>query len=153
MTAALRAFGARPGWRGDAELMLVATLTPAALCWRWLDLESAIGAGHCPAVLIRLDKGGRLARLAQLLLLPLAQARVERLLKGADRAAIAYAMAPTCEAPMWVYRIDSAAAAYAHSHLMPRGAGWQPLRAAIRWWTGCDPAIAGLLVVGAGDVD
>ena len=103
--------------------------------------------------MIRLDKGGRLARLAQLLLLPLAQARVERLLKRADRAAIAYAMAPTCEAPMWVYRIDSAAAAYAHSHLMPRGAGWQPLRAAIRWWTGCDPAIAGLLVVGAGDVD
>jgi hypothetical protein len=104
--------------------------------------------------MITVGDAGRLARLVQLLLLPVARARVERqLAKCGQGASIGYAVAPTCDAPMWVYRIDSAAATYAHSHLMPRGTGWKPLRAAMRWWTGCDPAVAGLLLVGAGDGD
>lgn len=153
MTAGSRVFGEHTGF-GDPALVLLATRTPAALCWQRLDVESAIGPGQYPAVMIRVGDAGRLARLAQLALLPLARARVERqLAKYAGGAAIGYAVAPTCEAPMWVYRIDSAAAEYAHSHLMPRGAGWGPMRAAIRWWTGCDPTVAGLLVVGARDGD
>ena len=154
MSAALRVFGCGSAGNRDTAIVLVATRTPAALCWERLDVASALGPGQSPAVMIRVGDAGRLARLAQLLLLPLARARVAReLAKAGGGETIGYAVAPTCEAPMWVYRIDSTAATYAHSHLMPRGAGWGPLRDAIRWWTGCDPAVAGLLLVGAGDGD
>jgi hypothetical protein len=153
MTSGLRMFNRGPGSTGDGDLALVAARTPAALCWIRLDLASAARGGRCPAVLIRVDEGSRLTRLAHLLLLPLARARVERQLARFGGGFSGYAVAPTCDAPMWVYQVDSAAAAYAHSHLMPRGAGWGALRAAIRWWTGCDPAVAGLLLVGVADGD
>jgi hypothetical protein len=148
MSALLRAFTRRHGARGGAPLVLVATRTPAAICWRRLEIGSTIAPGECPAVLIRMGDGGKLARMAQLLLLPFAKARVERqLARWSASGVVGYAVAPSCETPMWVYRVDSAAASYAHTHLMPRGTGWKAVRAAIRWWAGCDPAVAGLLVV------
>jgi hypothetical protein len=153
MSAALRVFGRRYKTAGEAPLVLVATRTPAAACWEPLDIASAVSAGECPAVLIQMSDAGRLARIAQLVLLPLARARVERqLTRWGAAGSTGYAVAPSCDAPMWVYRIDSAAATYAHSHLMPRGA-WGPLRDVLRWWTGCDPAVAGLLVIAAGNGD
>jgi hypothetical protein len=99
--------------------------------------------------LIRIGDAGRLGRVVDWLLLPIARARIEQFLgRGGASAAAAYAIAPDCDAPVWVYRVESPAADYAHSHLLPRGAGRQALRAAVRWWTGCDPAVAGLLIVG-----
>ena len=152
MKALLASFSRRHGMGGGGAVVLVATRTPAALCWRRLERSDAVGPGDSPAVLIRIGDCGRLARIARWLLLPFARARAERQLAAYGVAGAAgYAIAPTCEAPMWVYRVDSVAAAYAHSHLMPRGAGWRPLRAAVTWWTGCDPAVAGLLVVGMSD--
>jgi hypothetical protein len=108
--------------------------------------------GTCPAALIEIGNGSRIARLAAFLLLPFARTRAERLLARCGAVhATAYAMAPDHRAPVWIYPIHTAAAAYAHTHLLPKGTGWRWLRAAIRRWTGCDAAVGALLVVGHRD--
>lgn len=149
MSRLLTMIGGRAHATGAAPLVLVGAGTPAALCWYGLDAAATVPAGGFPAVLIRVGDGGRLGRLLDWLLLPVARARVERLLaRESVSVSAVYAIAPDCDTPTWVYRVESSAAAYAQSHLLPRGAGWHTLRAAVRWWTGCDPAVAGLLVVG-----
>jgi hypothetical protein len=145
MNQLLTMVNGRPGATGARAVVLLAAGTPAAFCWRGFDLASPV-PGSCPAVLIRLGDGGRLAKLVDWLLLPFARARVERRL-GASGTAV-YAVAPTCEMPMWVYRLGSSASAYADSHLLPRSAGMRALRPIVRWWIGCDSAVAGLLVIG-----
>jgi hypothetical protein len=145
MTRLLTMVNGRPGATSTGAVVLLAARTPAGFCWRDFDAVSPVPDGR-PAVLIRVGDGGRVAKLLDWLLLPFARARVERRL-GAARAAV-YAVAPDCEAPTWVYRLGSSASAYADSHLLPRTAGMRALRGIIRWWIGCDAAVAGLLVIG-----
>ncbi len=148
MSRLLTMIGGRAHETGAGSMVLVGSGTPAAVCLNRFD-AATVPPGGCPAVLIRVGDGGALSRLLDWLLLPVARARVERRLRrdGADAPAV-YAIAPDCETPTWVFRVESPAAAYAQSHLLPRGAGWQGVRAAVRWWTGCDPVVAGLLIVG-----
>lgn len=150
MTRLLTMVNGRPDATGADAVVLLAARTPAGFCGRNLDIASPV-SGSRPAVLIRLGDGGRLAKLLDWLLLPFARARVERRLAGrsnvTSRTAV-YAVAPDCEAPTWIYRLGSPASAYADSHLLPRAAGMRALRAAVRWWIGCDSAVAGVLVIG-----
>jgi hypothetical protein len=150
MTRLMAMVNGRSDAAGPGVIVLIAARTPAGLCWRGLEMGS-LAPGTCPAVLIRLGDGGRLAKLIDWLLVPFARARAERLLGASHTAASradVYAIAPDCEAPTWVYRVGSPAAAYADSHLLPRGAGLGAIRAAVRWWIGCDAGVAGLLVIG-----
>jgi hypothetical protein len=152
MSAILRTFTGSHRLGRATLLDLVASGTPAAICWRGLNGSVPVAANTLPAVLIQIGGCRRPVRIARWVLLPFARARVERLLgRGGASATAVYAIAPDCEAPMWVYRVGSPAATYAHTHLMPRGAGGRLLRGAVRWWTGCDPAVAGLLIVGVTD--
>jgi hypothetical protein len=150
MTRLLTMVNGRPDAAGPGAVVLLAAGRPAQFCWRDPEVASSAPA-RSPAILIRIGDGGRLAKLLDSLLLPFARARVERLLarRGStgSRAAV-YAVAPDCEKPTWVYRLGSPASAYADSHLLPRSGGMRALRAAVRWWTGCDSAVAGLLVIG-----
>jgi hypothetical protein len=151
MTRLLAMVNGRPGVTAAASVVLLAARAPAGFCWRGLDVAS-LPPGTCPAVLIRVGDRGRLAQVADWLLLPFARARAERLLRrnhAAGSRADVYAIAPDCEAPTWVYRVGSPAAAYADSHLLPRRAGLRAIRALVRWWIGCDASVAGLLVIGA----
>jgi hypothetical protein len=131
-------------------VVLLAACTPATMCSRPVHAPAVSQEPSCPAVLIRIGDRGRLAQLIDWLLLPFARARAERLLvrQGVASPVAVYALAPDCEAPTWCYRLDSAAASYAHTHLVPQGTGWRAVRRAVRWWTGCDPLVAGLLLVG-----
>jgi hypothetical protein len=150
MTRLLTMVNGQPGATRVGSVVLLAARTPAGFCWRGLDTPAV--PGSTPAVLIRLGDGGRLAKLLDWLFLPFARARVERLLAAHGRSpspAAIYAVAPDCETPTWVYRLGTAASAYADSHLLPRSTGMRLLRALVRWWTGCDSTVAGLLVIGS----
>jgi hypothetical protein len=147
MSRLLAMIGGRAHGTGASAMVLLAAATPAAACWHRID-TGAVPPGARPAILIRIGDGGRVARLLSWLLLPAARARIERVLgRGGIGTAAVYAIAPDCETPTWVYRLDSPAAAYAQSHLLPGGAKWRAIRGAVRWWTGCDPAVSGLLIV------
>ena len=150
MSRLLTMVNGRPGATGSGAVVLVASGTAADLCWGRLAAPPPAGGGAA-AVLIRVGDGGRVAKLLDWVLLPIARARVERLLarhRTAPARAAVYAVAPDCEAPTWVYRLGTPAAAYADSHLLSRVAGLRAIRAIVRWWTGCDATVAGLLVIG-----
>jgi hypothetical protein len=129
--------------------VLVADGSPVAFCWRGFRSAPAARHGEPLAVLIRIGDTGRLTRLCRWMLLPVARVRARRILAAhAVRRTAAFAIAPSCEAPTWVYELDSPAAVYADANLLPRPAGWRSLRDAVRWWTSCDVSIGALLVVG-----
>src|SRR5918999_3939214 len=138
MSRLLAILNGRSASAGGESVTLIVAAAPAALCWPGIDAE-APSPDRRAAVLIRLGDRGRLRKIVDWVLLPAARARAERLVARQDSPspAAVFAIAPDCDMPTWVYRVDSPAAAYADSHLLPRGAGPRALRAAVRWWIGC----------------
>ena len=63
------------------------------------------------------------------------------------RVAATCGLDPSLDAPMCVYELNTAAAAYADRCLRPRGSAQAIRRAFVRWFN-CDPALGAIVVVG-----
>ena len=110
-------------------------------------------SGGRSIVLLRLDQT-YLRRLVRLLSLRLRVASEKRMLlrAGADRCVV-YGVFPRVESPTLLYEVDTAAAQYAHTHLICNGNNSGMLRSLLsRVMTciaGCDPSLGAVLVVGS----
>jgi hypothetical protein len=112
---------------------------------------SLVAPGGYAAVALELPDGGRSRRMAAILTLSSRMAAAERTLErcGAEPAG-RYGVAPDLRAPTILYQIGSAAARYGEEHLLlsPRPLLASALCAIFRLWTGCDPSLGAVLVVG-----
>lgn len=110
-------------------------------------------SGGRSIVLLRLDQT-YLRRLFRLFSLRLRVASEKRMLlrAGADRCAV-YGVFPRVDSLRLLYEVDTAAAAYAHTHLIYNGNKSGILRSLLfRVMTciaGCDPSLGAVLVVGS----
>jgi hypothetical protein len=111
------------------------------------EVASRLAAGERLLITIGLMPDGRLRRAATLLLLPLRLALIERNLTRAGCSVTRYAVGPSLALPSVVYEVNSAAAAYANTHLLNHGRRLMRVRAAMRWWLSCDPSMGGIVLV------
>jgi hypothetical protein len=100
-------------------------------------------------VLISMAAEAPLVRIARWLIVPFLRARAKRQLARTGAASVdLYAVGPNLISPVWIYQLQSAAGMYAESHLVPAPDRDGVIRTLIKWWIGCDPAAAGIVVVG-----
>jgi hypothetical protein len=138
--------------RGDARFSMMREATDEAVdANRCRDALAPLMPGGYLAVALELPHGSRFRRLAGALGLPFGVARAERALaRGGAELAGRYGVAPDLDAPTVVYQLGGAAARYAEENLLLGRRSW-PVAAlcwTLRLWTGCDPSLGAILVVG-----
>lgn len=109
-------------------------------------------SGDHPVLVLRLPVG-RAARAAAWTLMPLRMRIASRRMSRAGARAITrLACYPDADSPTLVYEIPSAAARYAERHLLPAGPTGSLanlVRSVLAAWSGCDPAVGAIVVMGS----
>jgi hypothetical protein len=115
------------------------------------EVYDALPPGAYVAMALRINGPSRLARLRSLLVLRFRAAALRRALAETGAVDIRhFGLYPDLDEPSLTYELGSVAERHAEWGRLPRSRSWPlaVMRGSLRRWSGCDPSLGALVIVG-----